>query len=153
MSNKIDAPMPKLDIGQKVWLEARNLPIQTASRKMAPKRTGPFEITRKLGPVVYELALPKTWKIHNRFHVTLLTPVEENDVYGQHFQKPPPDLIHGEEEWEVEAIINHRTRRGKAEFLVHWKGYPDSERTWQPVADLGNSKDLLDEYKKKHKLR
>jgi hypothetical protein len=153
MSNRVEGPIPKLDVGQKVWLEARNLPIQTASRKMAPKRTGPFQITKKLGHVVYELALPKNWRIHNRFHVTLLTPVEENDVYGRHFDKPPPDLVRGEEEWEVEAIINHRIRRGKTEFLVHWKGYPDSERTWQKNTDLGNSKQLIAEYKKRHKLR
>lgn len=153
MTTRIDAPTPKLDVGQKVWLEARNLPIQVASKKMAARRTGPFPITKKLGPVTYELQLPKSWKIHNRFHVTLLTPVEENDIYGQHFTEPPPDLIKGEEEWEVKAIVKHRTRRGKPEYLVHWKGYPDSERTWQTALDLGNSKEVLDDYKKKNKLR
>ena len=152
MANRTNGAVPKLDIGQKVWLEARNLPIQTASRKMAPRRTGPFTIKNKLGPVTYELDLPKSWKIHNRFHVTLLTPVEENDIYGKHFQKPPPELVHGEEEWEVEAIINHRVRRGKRHYLVHWKGYPASERTWENTRDLKNSQELLDEYKKKHKL-
>ena len=120
---------------------------------MAPRRTGPFTVKNKLGPVTYELNLPKSWKIHNRFHVTLLTPVEENDIYGKHFQKPPPELVHGEEEWEVEAIINHRVRRGKRHYLVHWKGYPASERTWENTRDLKNSQELLDEYKKKHNLR
>lgn len=153
MANKIDAPTPKLDISQRVWLKAHNLPIKVASRKMAAKRTAPCKIAKKLGLVTYELSLPKTWKIHNRFHVTLLAPVEENDIYSQHFLKPPPDLVKGKEEWEVEAIVGHRTWRGKTKYLIHWKGYPNSERTWQPVSNLGNSKEMLDKYKKKNKLR
>ncbi len=119
---------------------------------MAAKRTGPFLITKKLGPVTYELQLPKSWRIHNRFHVTLLTLVKENDIYSQHFTEPPPDLIKGEEEWEVEAIITYRTQRGKPKYLVHWKGYPNSEQTWQTTTDLENSKEIFDEYKKKNRL-
>ena len=113
---------------------------------------GPFTIMAKLGPVTYQLDLPKTWKIHNKFHLVLLIPVEENSVYRQHFKKPPPDLIHGEEEWEIEAILKHRTKRRKTEYLIHWKGYPSSERTWQKEQDFDNAKELLDEYKEKYNL-
>ena len=33
---------------------------------------GPFEISAKIGPVAYQLALPPTIKVHNVFHVSIL---------------------------------------------------------------------------------
>ena len=35
---------------------------------------GPFFITRRIGPVAYELELPQTWRIHPVFHTSLLRP-------------------------------------------------------------------------------
>jgi len=32
-------------------------------------------------------------------------------------------VIEGEEEWEVERILNRRKVRGKDKFLVQWKGF------------------------------
>jgi hypothetical protein len=51
------------------------------------------------------------WKIHNVFHVDLLTPYHETQVYGTMYSQPPPELIDGKEEYEVEEIIDHRTFR------------------------------------------
>jgi hypothetical protein len=128
MTECIKGPLPKLEVGQKVWLDSRNLPIRAPSRKLSAKRVGPFEITKKLGPVNYELKLPKSWKVHPRFHIGLLWPVTENNKYGNHFENPPPDLVEGEEEWEIKDIVHHcKTCCGKIEYLIHWKGYPNLE--------------------------
>ena len=94
--------------GDKVWLEARNLKRLIVNPKFAPKREGPFTITKVLSPIVYQLRLPKTWKIHPVFHASLLSPYRENEVHGRNFPAPPPDLINGEEEYEIEKIIRHR---------------------------------------------
>ena len=48
--------------GEKVWLEARNLKCLVTNPKFAPKREGPFTITKVLSPITYQLHLPKTWK-------------------------------------------------------------------------------------------
>jgi len=69
---------------------------------------GPFEISEVLGPVTYKLQLPIQWNIHNVFHGKLLTPYRETDVHGKNFPEPPPDLVNGEEEYEVESIRDHR---------------------------------------------
>ena len=42
-------------VGDKVWLEAMNLRLHYPSRKLAPKRHGPFEITQVLSPLTYKL--------------------------------------------------------------------------------------------------
>ena len=41
--------------GDKVWLEARNLKRLIINPKFAPKREGPFTITKVLSPIVYQL--------------------------------------------------------------------------------------------------
>jgi len=44
-------------------------------------------------------------------------------VNSQRKEKPQPVVIEGEEEWEVEKILNKRKIRGKDKFLVRWKGF------------------------------
>jgi hypothetical protein len=52
-------------------------------------------------------------RIHNVFHIDLLTPYKETEQYGPAFIPPPPDLIDGHEEQEIEAILDVR-RRGRS---------------------------------------
>jgi hypothetical protein len=94
--------------GDYVWLEGRNLHLDVPSTKLAPKRHGPFPIKRVLSPITYQLTLPGTWKIHDIFHVDLLTPYVETEFHGPNYTRPLPDLIQGEEEYEVEKVLNSR---------------------------------------------
>ena len=118
--------------GDMVWLKGRNLHIDQPTAKLSPKHHGPFPIKKVLGPVTYQLTLPMTWKIHDVFHVDLLTPYNETDFHGPNFQWPPPDLIDGAEEYEVEKILDSRRhgRGRKMQYLVKWNGYPDSDNQW-----------------------
>jgi hypothetical protein len=94
--------------GAQVWLEAVNLKIKHQKTKLAPKRYGPFTVEREVSPVAYQLRLPASWGIHNVFHASLLSPYYETEAHGPNFSRPPPDLIDGQEEYEVERIISHR---------------------------------------------
>jgi hypothetical protein len=91
-----------------VWLEGRNLHLDVPSTKLAPKHHGPFLIKRVLSPITYQLTLPGTWKIHDVFHVDLLTPYIETEFHSPNYTRPPPDLVQGTEEYKVEAIIDSR---------------------------------------------
>ena len=152
MAERITRGFTPFTKGQKVWLEAKNLRFLKDHKKLAMKRQGPFEIIEVLGPLTYKLKLPSQWQIHDVFHAALLTPYRENDTHGPNFELPPPDLIAGEEEYEVEAIVGHRKRYGKMQFFVKWKGYPTSENSWEPVTNLENADELLSAYKKLHRL-
>jgi hypothetical protein len=78
------------------------------------------------------------WKLHPVFHVDLLTPYRKTEFHGANYDKPPPDLIDGEEEYEVERIVaSRRFGRGrKLQYLVKWKGYPDAENQWVAKEDV-----------------
>ena len=88
-------------------------------------------------------------KIHNTFHVDLLIPFSETDAYGTAYPQPPPEMIDGQEEYEVETIIADRKHRNQKQYLVKWQGYPVSENTWVNAKDL-HAPDLLREYHSSH---
>ena len=117
--------------GDEVWLDVRNLKIRTPFRKLSPWRYRPFKVLQRISPVAYRIELPQTMKIHNVFHVDLLIPHRQTEAYGETYRQPPPELIDGEEEYEIEEIIDQRTdkRRQKKQYLVSWVGYPASENS------------------------
>jgi hypothetical protein len=143
----------KLGTGELVWLEMKNIKGPYESRKISPKREGPFEIAEVLGKYTYRLTLPETWRIHNVFDRSLLTPYVQTQEHGENFLRPPPDLIDGQEEFEVQNVLRHR-RKGKGlQYLVRWKNYSINEDTWEPERNLKNAEEVLEEYKKKHRLQ
>ena len=137
---------------EKVWLEAKNLNLGIPYRKLKPKREGPFEIIKVLSPWTYQLRLPPTWKIHPVFHALLLSPYKQNETHGPSFSTPPPDMVKGEEEYEVEAIVGHKGKGIWRRYLIKWKGYPSSENTWQTERSLSHARTILREYKRRKGL-
>ncbi|THG95666.1 hypothetical protein EW145_g7915, partial [Phellinidium pouzarii] len=123
-------------LGDKVWLEATHLHFPNRSCKLSPKREGPFTIEQVLSPLNYRLKLPKAWRIHPVFHASLLTPFAETDSHGPSFTQPPPDLIDGHEEFEIEAIVSHSGNGKRRKYLIKWKGYPSSANEWLKEADF-----------------
>ena len=121
-----------------VWIEGTNLKTLYPTAKLGPKRYGPFKILKQMSPAVYQVEIPKHWKIHNVFHANLLTPYKETELHGPNFTRPPPDLVDGEEEYEVEKIIDMKQmgRRRKTYYLVKWKGYPTSDNSWEPRENI-----------------
>src|SRR5487761_1662692 len=135
--------------GQKVWLEGTNLQTTHPTAKLRPKRYGPFKVTEVIGATTYRLELPAQWRIHNAFHASLLLPYQETPEHGRNFAEPPPDLVEGQPEWEVEDILNSRVRQHKTQYLVKWKGYSDAHNSWEPKEHL-HAPELLSTYHKRH---
>jgi hypothetical protein len=137
-------------VGDQVLLSTKNLTLKmVGSSKLMPKYVGPFTISRKVNKVAYELDLPPCMKIHNVFHVSLLNAYRSD---GSVHPPPPPTLVDGELEYEVERILLHRDRhpvRGykmKREFLIKWLGYGPEHNTWEPEANMTNCPELLSAY-------
>ena len=82
------------------------------------------------------------------FHANLITPYKETAIHGPNYSWPPPDLVDGEEEFEVEQILDMKQmgRGHKTHYLVKWKGYPTSDNSWEPEKNL-NADELIAEFK------
>jgi hypothetical protein len=137
-------------VGDQVWLEGRHLHTNQPTTKLAPKRHGPFKVIQVMSPVNYRLELPMQWSIHDVFHTDLLTPYHETITHGANYQRPPPDLVDGVEEYEVEKVLDScRHGRGrKLQYLVKWVGYPDSDNQWVNWDDATGAEGAIREFKR-----
>jgi transposase InsO family protein len=136
-------------VGDRVWLEARNLNTTHPTAKLAPRRHGPFLVTSVISRTSYRLKLPAQWKVHNVFHASLLTPYKETALNGGKYQEPPPDLINGQPEWEVDQILGARKRRNQLQYLVRWKGFADAHDSWEPLTHI-SADHLIAQFYKTH---
>ena len=146
MKERITSKYTPWKVGDKVWLETTNLHM-SRPKKLQMKRTSPFEVEEAISHTVFCLRIPSQWKIHPIFHTSLLTSYKETSEHGPNFLRPPLDLIDGEEEYEVEAILRHWGKPSRCTFLIRWKGYSAAEDTWEPERNLGNTQPLIMEYK------
>ena len=114
--------------------------------KLKRRWVGPFTIDQVISPVAYRLDLPKGWQIHPTFHVSHLKAYHRHPEFEREVEPPPPVLVDGELEYEVEAILRHRGKGARRQYLILWKGYPLSEATWEPEEHLLNAPDILADY-------
>jgi len=63
---------------------------------------------------------------------------------------PPPDIINGVEEQEIEEILASQEQKGKIEYLVSWKGFPNKENKWIAADKLSNAPDIVKAYHRSH---
>ena len=68
-------------------------------------------------------------------------------MHGGNFPRPPPELLEGEEVYEVKNILKHWKQGQGYQFFVQWKGYPISEATWEPESAFSTDGHLLETYK------
>ncbi|QRW25069.1 Retrotransposable element Tf2 protein [Rhizoctonia solani] len=110
----------EFEIGEEVWLDAKNVNLKTLSPKLMEQRLGPFKVIKKISNQAYRLELPPTMQIHNIFYVGLLSKVKR-DKKRAFKNCPPPVTVDGEEEYKVEGITNAKERNGKWFFQVKWE--------------------------------
>ena len=121
----------------------KNAPV----RKLKRRFVGPFFVVRQVGPVAYELELPKPWKIHNVFHTSLLRPFRSSRWSTIEREIEDTDLEPEDDEpYEVEKLLRWRwagpSGRRFKEFLVLWKGWSIDDASWIPANNFTYTREL-----------
>ena len=67
--------------------------------------------------------------------------------HGKNYARPPPDLVANQEEYKVEKVLYVRQygRKKTRQYLVKWKGYPDSENKWVSQENM-SADEAIQEY-------
>jgi len=118
-------------------------------KKLTECFVGPYKVKGIVLSNAIELELPNSIKIHSVVNVSRVQ-LYKSQVKGQKKIPPKPVIIEGEEEFEVEKILNKRMVRGKKKFLVRWKDYMAGEDTWENRENLENAKELVEEFEREH---
>lgn len=141
-----------LQVGDQVLLSAENISLAAyknrPARKLEPKYIGPYTILEKIHENAFKLDLPLNMRQHPVFNTDLLRPyIASPGEFGTRTHpRPPPELHEDDQEWEVERIEDYGLVRRSPRWLVKWKGYPDSESTWEPRSSFNNAKEILEEF-------
>jgi len=149
--NRKRTPAPVYKPEDRVYLDASDIKTTRPSPKLSHHRLGPFEIECQVGPLVYRLKLPHGMRqLHPVFNVVKLSAALEDLILGRKPQTPPPSIIvDGEEEWEVEEILDSRWYRKRFQFLVKWKDFSREHNSWEVASDV-KALDLVTKYYWKH---
>ena len=87
-----------------VLLSTRNLKIKGIPDKLNKRFMGPFKIQERIGQQPDRFLLPKTWKVHPVFHISLLK--RWNVVDLQQEEKFPTEELEVEEpHYEIEKLL------------------------------------------------
>jgi len=106
---------PVYQVGDVVMLNGRNIQTRCPSRKLDHNKHGPFQVDKVISPLTVKLTLPRKWRIHDVFHVSLLEPYQASKMQAT------PELvkvlreandIEKSEEYDVHAIMGS-TKKGR----------------------------------------
>ena len=103
-----------------------------------------------VGSQAAELELPRTMRIHDVFHVSLIKPFVA--CTAEDLINPPVVYVDGDQEFDVDFVKAHRGTKRNQEFLVHWVGYSPEHDSWEPAAALQNCSAEVKKYWEQQRL-
>ena len=150
------------------------------TRKLQDKFSGPYEVLEMRGDNAARLRLAagdrrhptlnlnklKLWTDGMRSHPqrrSYAAPVAgaaaAAAAAGAAAPEPPPfeyvsdEASEGEDVFEVEAILDSRSRLGRRQYLVKWRGYGAHQATWQSAADVAGAAELVQGFEEQQRGR
>jgi len=111
---------PVFRLGNKVFLNALDICTMRPSQKLSHQWLGPFVVEWWIGPMAYCLRLPHWMKqLHPVFNVVKLTPALNDLITRRKTEDhPPPIVVNGEAEWEVEEILDSHWHQRRFQYLI-----------------------------------
>jgi len=103
-----------------VWLLARNVRTTRPCKKLDYKKIGPLKVIGRIGTSAYKLDFPASMRIHNIFNISLLKLHTNNKLRSPQSAPPPPIIIEGEREYELEEIVDSGLHNNHLQYRAKW---------------------------------
>ena len=142
--------------GDKIWLNSKYLKTKQ-NRKLEAKFFRLFQVLHPVGKQAYKLKLPKKWRIHDIFDISLL---KQDTTRKERVDKKMTELdfeFGNSKEYEVEGIWGSAVYVKESEshlpslyYLVAWKGYLKKKITWELILAVQHLRKLISSFYKNH---
>jgi hypothetical protein len=139
------AQAPKFAVGDQVLLHHPAVKPGLSKKFHRPWR-GPYIVSQIIPPATYKLSYLSGEFLPNTIHANRLKPfVARKAAPPQRPDSPPPLLVDSDSDgnlpgdnqvYDIESIVDRRTKRGKKEYLIHWAGFSEKHRTWEPATNI-----------------
>ena len=153
-ANRRRSEAPRYVVGDRVFVDTRNMKTNRPMKKGDDKWAGPYKITA-VYPRACALQLPAEMKIFPVFHTSLLRPAAVGGLLGQNelneaeSQKTRGRILERDDEtqevvekWEFESLLDCHNE-DELHYLVKWKHHAP---TWQPAKDLKGQEAVLRDF-------
>ena len=123
------------------------------------KYEGPFPILGRVGKVSYKVELPQRLKIHPVFHISNLKPYHgDKEDPNRGISTRAPTAVVTSYDKEVDYIMADRVLRKNnfqayTEYLVKWKGLPESETSWEVATTLWQFQEQIEQFRVRKSTR
>ena len=90
-------------------------------------------------------------RIHPVVNISRVKPYRDR-LPGQPVSAPGPSNITEDrnKEYEVDYVMDSWYKGTRLEYLVHWKGWSDTDHTWELVSNLGNAMAAVRDFHTSH---
>ncbi|KAI1506860.1 hypothetical protein Ptr86124_014198, partial [Pyrenophora tritici-repentis] len=141
-------PAPDYRVGDKVYIDARNIPTMRPSRGLSAKNLGPYKVRALPNRYAVELALPDCYKqVHPVFHPWLL------HLDADQTARPSEGVIaentpDGEHDYYVDMVVDCRIDKRRKDTLTtrkacsNWNASP----AWQDYTDLWGAEEAVEDF-------
>lgn len=75
---------------------------------------------------------------------------EEEDEEDQGEEESENGQVLGEGFYEVEDIRKKRIRKGEVQYLVKWRGWPETANTWEPYENVKSCADIVQAFEESY---
>jgi hypothetical protein len=130
-SNQGKKKPPKYEVGDLVMLKGTNLKTRRLSKKLDNKVHRTFQVEMVSTPTAIPVTLPRSYGIHNVFHVNLLEP---DRMFTWRDALDPTQVLRDYNNFIAEDCkfveimgTSYDIRETPLVYLVQWLNYPDSE--------------------------
>ena len=143
---------PRYSTGDQVWLNLENYPSARPSKKLDDKWAGPFKVVKIVSPNAIKLALSgRVRGVHPVVPTASIRRYSTGALEGRVDPPPPKPIdVDGQEEMEIERILDCKRRYRRFWYLVKFKGWPDSENEWIPLEELTHAKESVEDFHLEH---
>ena len=117
----------------------RNLSLKSGSNQsLTQKWIGLYKVIKVVSQHAYKLEYPKGIRMHNVIYTSLLKPFKSRNNDEMQVDDEEQDLF-----FEVENIIDSKRFGQMIKYRVRWKGYDETDDTWEPFENIKQVTDLI----------